>query len=107
MIFNNNYTRVHVIDAIEGVYVGNANDAENNNEQGNQKRTSQKSYRNRQEFIEPRVSGATDKFVTTTQMAIQTGKSRQTIATRIRERQKRGVVKRNGLDKGGFWEILQ
>ena len=85
MIFNNNYTRVHVIDAIEGVYVGNANDAENNNEQDDQKGTSQKSYRNRQEIIEPRVSGATDKFVTTTQMAIQTGKSRQTIATRIKE----------------------
>ena len=91
MIFNNNYTRVHVIDAIEGVYVGNANDAENNNEQDDQKGTSQKSYRNRQE-IEPRVSGATDKFVTTTQMAIQTGKSRQTIATRIKEYKKKEVL---------------
>lgn len=27
LIFNNNCTGVHVIDAIEGVYVGNANDA--------------------------------------------------------------------------------
>ena len=92
MIFNNNYTRVHVIDAIEGVYVGNANDAENNHEQGNQKGTSQKSYKNRQEFIEPRVSGATDKFVTTTQMASHTGKSCQTIATRIKEYKKKEVL---------------
>lgn len=40
-------------------------------------------------------------------MAIQTGKSRQTITTRIKEQQEWGVVKRNGLDEGGFWEILQ
>ena len=49
MIFNNNYTRVHVIDAIEGVYVGNANDAENNNEQDDQKGTLQKPHRNHTE----------------------------------------------------------
>ena len=48
-----------------------------------------------------------NKFITTTQMAIWTGKSRQTIATRIKEQQEWGVVKRNGPDKGGFWEILQ
>ena len=46
LIFNNNYTGVHVIDAIEGVYVGNANDAKNNNEQGDQKGTVQKLQRN-------------------------------------------------------------
>ena len=40
-------------------------------------------------------------------MAIQTGKSRQTIATRIKAQQEWGVVKRNGPDKGGFWEMLQ
>ena len=48
-----------------------------------------------------------DKFITTTQMASHTGKSRQTIATRIKELQEIGIVKRNGPDKGGFWEILQ
>ena len=48
-----------------------------------------------------------NKFVTTTQMATQIGKSRQTVATRIKELQERGVVKRIGPDKGGFWEILQ
>ena len=48
-----------------------------------------------------------DKFVTTTQMVTQIGKSRQTVATRIKELQERGVVKRIGPDKGGFWEILQ
>ena len=48
-----------------------------------------------------------DKFVTTTQMAILKDKSRQTIATRIKELQEIGIVKRNGPDKGGFWEILQ
>ena len=46
LIFNNNCTGVHVIDAIEGVYVGNANDAKNNNEQGDQKGTVQKLQRN-------------------------------------------------------------
>lgn len=39
MIFNNNYTGIHVIDAIEGVYVGNDNAAEDTNEQGDQKGT--------------------------------------------------------------------
>ena len=66
-------------------------------------RTSEKSYNCRRQNIELLVS---DKFITTTQMAIQTGKSRQTIPTRIKELQGRGVVKRNGPDKGGFWEIL-
>lgn len=87
MIFNNNCTGIHVIDAIEGVYVGNDNAAKDTNEQGVQKGTLQKSYRNIQEIIEPSVSSATDKFVTTTQMASHTGKSRQTIATRIKELQ--------------------
>ena len=36
LIFNNICTGVHVIDAIEGVYVGNANDAKNNNESSGQ-----------------------------------------------------------------------
>ena len=40
-------------------------------------------------------------------MAIQTGKSRQTIATRIKAQQEWGVVKRKEPDKGGFWGILQ
>lgn len=66
--------------------------------------TLQKPYRSRQKIVELLVS---DKFIITTQMAIQTGKSRQTIATRIKEQQEWGVVKRNGPDKGGFWEILQ
>ena len=48
-----------------------------------------------------------DKFVTTTQMAILKDKSCQTIATRIKELQEIGIVKRNGPDKGDFWEILQ
>lgn len=46
MIFNNNYTGVHVIDAIEGIYVGNVNDAKDNNEQVGQKGTLQKLHRN-------------------------------------------------------------
>ena len=49
LIFNNICTGVHVIDAIEGVYVGNAKDAKNNNEQGNQKGTLQKLHRNHTE----------------------------------------------------------
>ena len=68
----------------------------------------QKLYRNLTEIdrkiVELIVS---NKFVTTTQMATQIGKSRQTVATRIKELQERGVVKRIGPDKGGFWEILQ
>ncbi len=40
-------------------------------------------------------------------MASRKGKSRQTIATRIKELQEIGIVKRNGPDKGDFWEILQ
>ena len=70
--------------------------------------TLQKPYRNLTEIdrkiVELIVS---NKFVTTTQMATQIGKSRQTVATRIKELQERGVVKRIGPDKGGFWEILQ
>ncbi len=97
---------------IEGVYVSDANDIEGNNEQGGQTgnftETLQKLYRNLTEIdrkiVELIVS---DKFVTTTQMATLIGKSRQTVATRIKELQERGVVKRNGPDKGGFWEILQ
>ena len=46
MIFNNICTGVHVIDAIEGVYVGNDNAAKDTNEQGDQKGTVQKLQRN-------------------------------------------------------------
>ena len=46
--------------------------------------TLQKPYRSRQKNVELLVS---DKFITTTQMASHTGKSRQTIATRIKELQ--------------------
>ena len=46
LIFNNNCTGVHVIDAIEGVYVGNDNAAKDTNEQGDQKGTVQKLQRN-------------------------------------------------------------
>ena len=66
--------------------------------------TLQKPYRSRQKNVELLVS---DKFITTTQMAILKDKSCQTIATRIKELQEIGIVKRNGPDKGGFWEILQ
>ena len=46
LIFNNNCTGVHVIDDIEGVYVGNDNAAKDTNEQGDQKGTVQKLQRN-------------------------------------------------------------
>ena len=36
LIFNNNCTGVHVIDAIEGVYVSDANSPESNNESSGQ-----------------------------------------------------------------------
>ena len=36
LIFNNIYTGVHVIDAIEGVYVSDANAPESNNESSGQ-----------------------------------------------------------------------
>lgn len=88
--------------------LGNTNDAKNNNEHGDQKETVQKLHRNHT-IVESKIIELIlfDKFITTTQMAIQIGKSRQTIATRIKELQERGVVKRKGPNKGGFWEILQ
>lgn len=88
--------------------LGNTNDAKNNNEHGDQKETVQKLHRNHT-IVESKIIELIlfDKFITTTQMAIQIGKSRQTFATRIKELQERGVVKRKGPDKGGFWEILQ
>ena len=58
----------------------------------------------KQKTVEPIVF---DKCVTITQMASRIGKSLQMIVTRIKELQKRGVVKRKGPDKGGFWDILQ
>ena len=58
----------------------------------------------KQKTVEPIVF---DKCVTITQMASRIGKSLQTIATRMKELQECGVVKRNGPGKGGFWEILQ
>lgn len=88
--------------------LGNTNDAKNNNEHGDQKETVQKLHRNHT-IVESKIIELIlfDKFITTTQMAIQIGKSRQTIATRIKELQERGVVKRKGPDKGGVWEFLQ
>lgn len=88
--------------------LGNTNDAKNNNEHGDQKETVQKLHRNHT-IVESKIIELIlfDKFITTTQMTIQIGKSRQTIATRIKELQERGVVKRKGPGKGGFWEFLQ
>ncbi|MCQ2306772.1 MAG: putative DNA binding domain-containing protein [Bacteroidales bacterium] len=100
------------VDGIEGVYISNGDDAGDINEQGGQKgdftETLQKLYRNLtqtdKKIIELIVS---DNFITTTQMAAHIGKSRQTIATRMKELQDRGIVKRNGPDNGGFWEIVK
>lgn len=100
------------VDGIEGVYISNGDDAGDINEQGGRKgdftETLQKLYRNLtqtdRKIIELIVS---DNFITTTQMAAQIGKSRQTIATRMKELQERGIVKRNGPDNGGFWEIIK
>ncbi len=100
------------VDGLEGVCVSNGDDAENVDEQSGQKgdftETLQKLYRNLtqtdRKIIELIVS---DNFVTTTQMAVQIGKSRQTIATRMKKLQERGIVKRNGPDNGGFWEIVK
>ncbi|MBQ0056359.1 MAG: winged helix-turn-helix transcriptional regulator [Bacteroidales bacterium] len=104
------------VDGIEGVYVSNGDDVEEINVQGGQKggqkgdftETLQKLYRNLTdtgrkivELIE------SDKFVTTTKMAEQIGKSRQTIATRIKDLQEKGIVRRNGPDNGGYWEFLK
>ena len=90
MKFNNNCTGFHVIDAIEGVYISDAYAPKVIMNQVVRQTTLQKPYRSRQKIVELLVS---DKFITTTQMAIQTGKSRQTIATRIKEQQEWGVVK--------------
>lgn len=68
----------------------------------------QKLYRNFTE-IDRKIIGliTSDNTITTTQMATQIGKSRQTVATRIKILQERGIIRRNGPDKGGFWEICE
>ena len=72
------------------------------------KMTLQKLYRNLtdmdRKIIELIMS---DNLITTTQMATQIGKSRQKIATRIKELQEKGIVKRIGPDNGGYWEIIK
>lgn len=82
MIFNNNCTGVHVIDAIEGIYVGNVNDAKDNNEQVDQKGNLQKLHRNHIEIDRKLLN---QEFFG--QMASHTCKSRKTIATRIKKLQ--------------------
>ena len=70
--------------------------------------TLQKLYRNLTEIDRKIVELIVfDKSVTTTKMAEQIGKSRQTIATRIKELQEKGIVKRVGPDNGGYWEIIK
>ena len=72
-----------IIVAIEGVDVGNANDAKDTNEQKGL-------YRNFIDMIQKMKTVELivfDKFVTTTQMAILKDKQCQTIATRIKELQ--------------------
>ncbi len=76
-----------IIVAIEGVNVGNANDAKDTNEQDGQKVTLQKLYRYDTKKMKTVELIVFDKFVTTTQMAILKDKSCQTIATRIKELQ--------------------
>ena len=76
-----------IIVAIEGVDVGNANDAKDTNEQDGQKVTLQKLYRYDTKKMKTVELIVFDKFVTTTQMAILKDKSCQTIATGIKELQ--------------------
>lgn len=76
-----------IIVAIEGVDVGNANDAKDINEQDGKKGTLQKFYRYDTKKMKTVELIVFDKFVTTTQMAILKDKSCQTIATRIKELQ--------------------
>lgn len=97
------------VGGIEGVYVSKAGDAEDNKlsgQKGDFTETLQKLYRNLTEIDRKIIELITsDNFITTTQMATQIGKSRQTIATRIKVLQEKGIVRRNGPDNGGFWEI--
>lgn len=100
------------VDGIEGVHVSNGDDtediSEHSGQNGNSTEILQKLYRNFTDIdrtiIELIIS---DNLVTTTQMAAQIGKSRQTIATRIKELQEKGIVKRIGPDNGGHWEIIK
>lgn len=96
------------IDGIEGIYANSDDTIEQGNQKDGFTETLQKLYKNLTEIdrkiIELIVS---DNFVTTTNMAAQIGKSRQTIATRIKELQEKGIVRRNGPDNGGFWEICE
>lgn len=97
------------VGGIEGVNVSKAGDAEDNKlsgQKGDFTETLQKLYRNLTEIDRKIIELITsDNFITTTQMATQIGKSRQTIATRIKVLQEKGIVRRNGPDNGGFWEI--
>ena len=45
-------------------------------------------------------------FVTTSEMASKLKFSRQTIATRIKYLQEKGLIQRIGADKGGHWNLM-
>ena len=45
-------------------------------------------------------------YVTTQEMADSIGIIRRTIAKHIRSLQDKGIIKRIGPDKGGYWEVV-
>jgi len=47
-----------------------------------------------------------DPYISTTKMAEIIGVDRRNIARNIKKLKEQGAVRRVGLDKGGFWEVL-
>ena len=46
-------------------------------------------------------------YVTTKEMADSIGIIRRTVAKHIKSLQEKGIIKRIGPDKGGYWEVVE
>ena len=96
---------------IEGVYVSDANDAEENNEQGGQKdgqKGGQKGgQKNEEKTIDTILQLIKDNPNITRKVLVQAvGISSSAVQKHINRLKAGGVIVRHGGDRGGYWEIV-
>ena len=92
------------VDGIEGVYVSNGEDTEDNIEQGGQKG----GQKEEEKTIDTILQLIKDNPGITRKMLAQTvGISPSAIQKHINRLKADGTIVRHGGDRGGYWEILQ
>ena len=94
-------------DGVEGVYVSDVNDAEDNNERGGQKGGQKCGQKNEEKTIDTILQLIKNNpNITRKILAHTVGISPSAVQKHINRLKAAGVIIRHGGDRGGYWEIV-